>query len=171
MNIDEKFIKIVYDLARESAKNGNDPFSAILVHKNEICHTSFDISVKSSNPTLHAELNVISEYCSSNKIFSLDGYSLYCNVEPCIMCSGAIHWSRISKVVYGISQMNLQKIKFFARHTLSARQAARYYGRACTASSRPAAKNWKTSCYMQISNMLLFTATASRGVLNRIGCA
>ena len=110
MNIDEKFIKIVYDLARESAKNGNDPFSAILVHKNEICHTSFDISVKSSNPTLHAELNVISEYCSSNKIFSLDGYSLYCNVEPCIMCSGAIHWSRISKVVYGISQMNLQKI-------------------------------------------------------------
>jgi tRNA(Arg) A34 adenosine deaminase TadA len=110
MSFDEYFIKIVYGLARESAKNGSDPFAAILVLNNKICHKSLDISVKSSNPTLHAELNVISEYCSTNKIFSLEGYTLYCNVEPCIMCSGAIHWSRISKVVFGISQKNLQNI-------------------------------------------------------------
>jgi tRNA(Arg) A34 adenosine deaminase TadA len=110
MNSDEYFIKMVYDLAKDSAKNNGDPFAAILVFDNKICHKSFDISVKSSNPTLHAELNVISEYCSINKIFSLDGYTLYCNVEPCIMCSGAIHWSRISKIVYGISQKSLQNI-------------------------------------------------------------
>jgi tRNA(Arg) A34 adenosine deaminase TadA len=110
MNKDEYFIKVVYDLAKESAIKGNDPFSAILVYNDEICHKSLDVSVKSSNPTLHAELNVISEYCTKNKIFSLIGYTLYCNVEPCIMCSGAIHWSRISKVVYGISQKSLQKI-------------------------------------------------------------
>jgi tRNA(Arg) A34 adenosine deaminase TadA len=110
MNYDEYFIKIVYELARESAKNNGDPFAAILVLDNEICHKSLDISVKSSNPTLHAELNVISEYCSQRKIISLDGYTLYCNVEPCIMCSGAIHWSRISKIVYGISQKSLQNI-------------------------------------------------------------
>ena len=109
-NSDKKFIKIVYNLSRESAVNGNDPFAAILVFDNKICHQSYDISVKTSNPILHAELNVISEYCSNNKIFSLKGYTLYCNVEPCIMCSGAIHWSRISKVVFGISQKNLQKI-------------------------------------------------------------
>ena len=110
MNTDKHFIEIVYDLARLSVKEGGDPFSAILVYGNEICYKSLDISVKSPNPTLHAELNVISEYCSKNKKFSLDGYTLYCNVEPCIMCSGAIHWSRISKVVFGISQQSLQKI-------------------------------------------------------------
>ena len=110
MNNDEHFIRYVYDLARESVKNGNDPFSAILVFNNKIQHESLDISVISSNPTLHAELNVISEYCTKNRIFSLDGYTLYCNVEPYVMCSGAIHWSRISKVVFGISQINLQKI-------------------------------------------------------------
>ena len=110
MNSDEYFIRIVNELARESAKNGGDPFSAILVFNNKIHHKSLDISVISSNPILHAELNVISEYCSKNKIFSLEGFTLYCNVEPCVMCSGAIHWSRISKVVFGISQKTLNKI-------------------------------------------------------------
>ena len=109
-NLDEYFIRKVYDLSKESAINGNDPFAAILVYNNKICHRSLDVSVKSSDPTLHAELNVISEYCSENKIFSLKNYTLYCNVEPCVMCSGAIHWSRITKVVFGISQEKLQNI-------------------------------------------------------------
>jgi tRNA(Arg) A34 adenosine deaminase TadA len=109
-NNDEKYIKIVINIARQSAKNGNDPFGAILVYNNIIVHKSQDISVVSSNPILHAELNVISEYCSNNKIFSLDGYTLYCSAEPCIMCSGAIHWAKISRVVFGITQERLQKI-------------------------------------------------------------
>ena len=110
MYSDEYFMKIVYNLARESAKNYGNAFSAILVLNDEIVHKSFDISMKTFNPTLHAELNVLSEYCSKNKILSLDGYTLYCNVEPCVMCSGAIHWSRVSRVVYGMSQKSLNKM-------------------------------------------------------------
>ncbi|WP_195724404.1 nucleoside deaminase [Paenibacillus monticola] len=107
---DIKFIRLVYQLAAESASLNYDPFAAILVQNNELKYKSLDVSVVKSNPTLHAEVNVIGEYCSNNKIFSLEGYTLYSSTEPCIMCSGAIHWSRISRVVYGVSQEKLKAV-------------------------------------------------------------
>jgi tRNA(Arg) A34 adenosine deaminase TadA len=107
---DEYYIRIVNDLAIKSAKAWGSPFAAILVYNDKICHKSYEISVKTSNPTLHAELNVIGEFCSKTKIMNLEGYTLYCNVEPCVMCSGAIHWAKISKVVFGMSQKSLNEI-------------------------------------------------------------
>ena len=40
----------------------------------------------------------------------LDGYTLYTSTEPCVMCAGAIHWARISRVVFSVSQAMLQAI-------------------------------------------------------------
>lgn len=107
---DEKFIKQVYQMALQSARNGFDPFAALLVKEKSIVASSFDKCIQYSDPTAHAELILISEYCREHQIISLEGYTLYCNVEPCVMCSGAIHWSRVSKVVFGVSQATLQTI-------------------------------------------------------------
>ncbi len=58
---------------------------------------------------MHAERRLISEFCSINNTISLEGYTLYSSTEPCSMCSGAIHWAKISRVVYGIPQARLNK--------------------------------------------------------------
>ena len=108
--IDQKYIRIVNKLARTSAEKGFDPFRAILVFDNQINASSMDKCIEYSDPTAHAELILISEFCRSNKLISLENYTLYCNVEPCVMCSGAIHWARISRIVFGVSQQMLQSI-------------------------------------------------------------
>lgn len=108
--LDEYFMGAVYKIALQCAKNGFGPFGAILVQDEKIVASSIDKSIQYSDPTAHAELILISEFCKKNKLISLEEYSLYCNVEPCIMCSGAIHWSRISKVGFGVSQESLQAV-------------------------------------------------------------
>jgi len=106
---DIRFIRMANRLAIQSGQQGFDAFSALLVFDGKIVATSADQCIFYSDPTAHAELTVISEYCRKMKKISLSGYTMYCNVEPCIMCSGAIHWSRISRLVYGVGQEALQK--------------------------------------------------------------
>ncbi len=109
-SVDEKYIREANRLAIKSAEKGFDPFGALLVKDEIIVANSIDKCIEYSDPTAHAELIVISEYCRKEKLISLEGYTLYCNVEPCVMCSGAIHWAKLSKVVFGVGQQELQSI-------------------------------------------------------------
>ena len=106
---DKYFIRIAIGLARESAEKGGDPFGAVLVYRDKVVAKSVDRSVEKSDPTCHAELSLISEYCRNNGIHSLEGYTLYSSTEPCVMCSGAIKWANISRVVFSVPQEVLQK--------------------------------------------------------------
>ncbi len=110
LSTDQVFIRRVNELARASAQNGFAPFAGILVYKDEIVAQTKDKCIQYSDPTAHAELILISEYCRENNLISLEGHTLYCNVEPCVMCSGAIHWSRISRLVFGVRQVALQTV-------------------------------------------------------------
>ena len=107
---DEYIIRELNQMALSSVSKGFDPFAAALVLNNKIVATSRDQCIVYSDPTAHAELVLISEYCRANKLISLEGYSLYTNVEPCVMCSGAIHWARISRLIYGVGQSRLQEV-------------------------------------------------------------
>jgi tRNA(Arg) A34 adenosine deaminase TadA len=105
---DEYFLRRALALAHYARQQQMDPFGAVLVIERKIVHEAYDRSVVSSDPTWHAELSVISEYCRTHQHFSLQGFTLYSSTEPCLMCTGAIHWSRISRVVFSVSQQMLQ---------------------------------------------------------------
>ena len=107
---DEQYLRLAITLAHRARDLGADPFGAVLVRDGMVVHQAYDQSVEFSDPTFHAELSVISEYCRAHGQFSLDGYTLYTSTEPCIMCAGAIHWARISRVVYSVSQAILQQL-------------------------------------------------------------
>ncbi|MFH1521469.1 MAG: nucleoside deaminase, partial [archaeon] len=107
---DEKFIRITIELAELAKTKNNFPFGAILVKNNKLVAKTYDKSYSSFNPTKHAEIELISKFCKKNKLLSLEGYTLYSSTEPCNMCAGAIHWAKISRVVYSVPQERLNKI-------------------------------------------------------------
>jgi tRNA(Arg) A34 adenosine deaminase TadA len=72
----EEFVRQAIRLAYASAKKGDDPFAALLVKDCQVVATSLDESVSRCDPTAHAELALIRDYCSSQKFFSLEGLYL-----------------------------------------------------------------------------------------------
>ena len=102
---------IALQQAQIAKSKGEDPFGAVLVNsKNEICYYSHSKSIELSDPTAHAELSAIREYCQMIKKVYLADYTIVCSGEPCVMCAGAIKWAKIKRVVFSIPQSYIQKI-------------------------------------------------------------
>src|SRR5512146_2992949 len=111
MNIlDENFLRQAITLAKHARLAGERPFGAILVYNGNIVAQAEDQCSALNDPTAHAELLLISSYCRSSGKFDLSGTTIYTCAEPCVMCSGAIKWSGISRVVFSVPQARLQTI-------------------------------------------------------------
>ncbi|WP_391209685.1 nucleoside deaminase [Psychrobacillus sp. L4] len=107
---DEQFMEIAIKMALQARKDGNEPFGAILVKNNEIVMYGENKINSNCDPTHHAEIGLIRTYCSENNIFNLSEYTLYTSCEPCVMCTGAMVWSNLGKIVYSVSHDQLAKI-------------------------------------------------------------
>lgn len=107
---DEDFLRQAIRLAAAARQRGEYPFGAVLVVERQLVHQATDRCISYADPTAHAELLVISEHCRQQRTPDLDGYTLYSSAEPCVLCSGAIKWARISRVVFRVSQAMLQQL-------------------------------------------------------------
>jgi tRNA(Arg) A34 adenosine deaminase TadA len=98
---DRRFMARAFELARMASQRGDNPIGAVLVKDGKIL-CEFGNRVNSdSDPTMHGETGLIS-YASHVLEKSLwEGATLYTSLEPCIMCTGSIHWAGIKTVVYG----------------------------------------------------------------------
>ena len=102
------YLKRTIKLSELAVKHGNTPFGALLVDDNgKIILEQENIEITENDCTGHAETALMRK--ASNK-YSKDflwNCTLYTSVEPCAMCSGAIYWGNVGKVVYGISEKEL----------------------------------------------------------------
>jgi tRNA(adenine34) deaminase len=95
---DEKIFKIMLKDCKKLLKNSEIPICAIITDGEKIISKGFN---KTKNDVLgHAEIIAIKKAIKKLKVKFLNGYKIYVNVEPCIMCSFAIVLSRISELVY-----------------------------------------------------------------------
>ncbi|VYS56376.1 unnamed protein product [Arabidopsis thaliana] len=77
------------------------PFGAVIVHKNDIVVSCHNMVFKYKDPTAHAEVIAIREACKKLNEIKLLECEIYASCEPCPMCFGAIHLSRLKRLVYG----------------------------------------------------------------------
>jgi tRNA(adenine34) deaminase len=107
---DETFLRKAIALANQARQVGERPFGAILVMNDKVLAEAHDQCRALNDPTAHAEMRLISSYCHNASQFDLMGSTIYTCAEPCIMCSGAIKWAGISRVVFSVSQALLQQV-------------------------------------------------------------
>ena len=110
MQQDERFMKKAIDLAREAVRHGNEPFGAVLVKDGQIVYTNENQIYTKHDFTYHAEMGLIRNFCEETGITDLGEYTLYSSCEPCFMCSGAMVWTKLGRLVYAASNIDLEKI-------------------------------------------------------------
>ncbi|MCH5157972.1 MAG: tRNA adenosine(34) deaminase TadA [Clostridiales bacterium] len=77
------------------------PVAAIVVYNDEIVGVGVNRRETDSDPTAHAEVVAIRDAAKKLGRWNLSDCELYVTLEPCVMCGGAIVYSRISRVVFG----------------------------------------------------------------------
>ena len=107
---DEFYMKKAVELSRLAVEHGNEPFGAVLVKDGEIVYTNENQIYTMHDPTVHAEAGLIRRFCSETGITDLQDYTMYSSCEPCFMCSGAMVWTKLGRLVYGASNMDLEGI-------------------------------------------------------------
>ena len=105
-------MKIACDLASENVDRGGGPFGAVIVKNGEIIATGANSVTLDNDPTAHAEVNAIRQACSLTRSFKLDGCVVYSSCEPCPMCLSALYWAGVSRIYYGNTAADADRIDF-----------------------------------------------------------
>ena len=85
----------------EKAIAANDvPIGAIAVCKGEIIGRGYNRREADHDPTAHAEMIAIRQAARRLNHWRLDGVTIYCTLEPCAMCAGAMVLARLPRLVY-----------------------------------------------------------------------
>jgi tRNA(Arg) A34 adenosine deaminase TadA len=108
---DQKLVRETFRLAWAARERGDRPFGALLADGTGVTlATAQDGVVAGRDPVAHAELGVIRALRGQYDRAFLRRCTLYASAEPCAMCAGAIFWSGIGRVVFGLSTARLLEI-------------------------------------------------------------
>ena len=102
----EKYMNIAIKLAKKAYKKGEIPVGAVIVKNGKIISKAYNKKEKLKDCTKHAEIIAIQKASKKLKNWRLTDCEIYITMEPCMMCSGAIEQSRISKIIYAVENPN-----------------------------------------------------------------
>ena len=108
---DLAFLRRAVELAAEARRDGRHPFGALIVNnRGEVVVEARNNAVRpKGDPTQHAEMLACSEGAKLLAESELAQCTLYTSTEPCAMCAGAIYWTGICRVVFGLSETGLMR--------------------------------------------------------------
>ena len=98
---DELYMRKALAEAQQAFDEGEIPIGAIIVCQDHIIARAHNLTETLCDVTAHAEMQAITAAANELGGKYLTDCTLYVTVEPCTMCSGALGWSQISRVVYG----------------------------------------------------------------------
>jgi len=87
--------------ARKAYEAEEVPVGAVIVIKDKIIARAYNQVEKLNDSTAHAEIIALTSAYAFLGAKYLPDATLYVTIEPCLMCGGALYWSKIGKVVYG----------------------------------------------------------------------
>lgn len=111
------YLRAAIAVAQRAREKGNHPFGALLVDENGVVLLEAENTVNTERDcTAHAETNLVRMACQRFERAVLERCTLYTSTEPCAMCAGAVHWSGIGRVVFGLSEQSLYALTSDGAH-------------------------------------------------------
>jgi len=101
MGSDEDYMDLALSEASKAQAAGEVPVGAVIVAAGVVIGRGFNQPISVNDPTAHAEIIALREAASHERNYRLTNAVLYCTVEPCVMCAGAIIHARITRLVFG----------------------------------------------------------------------
>ncbi|HLO39284.1 MAG TPA: nucleoside deaminase [Lacibacter sp.] len=98
---DEHFMKQALKEAELAFDEGEIPIGAVVVINNKIIARGRNMTERLNDPTAHAEMIALTSAFSQIGAKYLPDATLYVTVEPCLMCAGALYWSKVTRIVWG----------------------------------------------------------------------
>jgi len=108
-NLDEDYMGMALEEAREANLKGEVPIGAVLVKGNEVIARDHNRCIELNDPTAHAEILVLRKGGEKLRNYRLNGTVIY--VKPCPMCASAIIHARISRLVFGAWESKFGAVK------------------------------------------------------------
>ena len=98
-------------LAREAAAAGEVPVGAVVERAGRIIGRGRNGPIARKDPTAHAEILALREAAERTGDYRLEGATLYCTLEPCVMCAGALVAARIERLVFGARDLRFGGVR------------------------------------------------------------
>jgi tRNA(Arg) A34 adenosine deaminase TadA len=107
---DEDLPRRAFAVARRAREGGDHPFGSVLADKdgNVLREQGNGYTSEGNDRTAHAEKLLASWAARNLSLEELRECTLYTSAEPCAMCSGAIYWAGIGRVVFGQTERDLK---------------------------------------------------------------
>ena len=105
---DEAFLRRAIEVSKRSRANGNHPFGAIFVDRDgNVLSEAENSVVTAGDVTGHAETNLARQIGRTLSATQISGGTFYSSCEPCSMCSGAMYWAGVNRLVFAMSETDL----------------------------------------------------------------
>lgn len=107
---DEDLLRQSFAVAKRSRDGGDHPFGSVLAdkHGKVLREQGNGYTSEGGDRTAHAEKLLASWAAKNLSLEELQEATLYTSAEPCAMCSGAIYWAGIGRVVFGQTEHDLK---------------------------------------------------------------
>src|SRR5215207_6267183 len=98
---DEYFMMQAIKEAKKAFEDDEVPIGAVVVMNEKVIARGHNMTEKLNDPTAHAEMIALTSAFNYLGSKYLPDAILYVTVEPCLMCAGAMYWSKIKRIVWG----------------------------------------------------------------------
>jgi tRNA(Arg) A34 adenosine deaminase TadA len=105
---DTSAMQLAIQASQSALDAGNMPYGATLLSSTgELLHVAANNQNTSGDFTGHAEMVLLREASMRLGRESLRGTTVFASGEPCAMCSGALYWAGVKRVVFAATQQDL----------------------------------------------------------------
>jgi len=102
---DKKLLRAALEVASRSLEKGNLPFGCILANaEGRILEEGENTVITDQDSIAHCEINLIHKLAGKYEHGTLEKCTVYASTEPCPMCTAAIFWSGVGKIVFALGK-------------------------------------------------------------------